>query len=204
MNKQEFLKKLSERLVSLSKEDIDKSLDYYDEIIDDRIEDGLSEEEAVEALGSLDEIVKQILSDSSLSKSVIPDKIAKHKFKTFEIVLIILGFPLWLPLLATFFVLVLTAYILLWVAVIVLYSVVFAFAATAVGGIAGLIVHIITGGCIPTVIAYSGIFLISAGLAVLSFFGVNFITKQVIRLSKAIFIGIKKLFTSKRGEQNEN
>lgn len=204
MNKQEFLKKLSERLVSLSKEDIDKSLDYYDEIIDDRIEDGLSEEEAVEALGSLDEIVKQILSDSSLSKSVIPDKIVKHKFKTFEIVLIILGFPLWLPLLATFFVLVLTAYILLWVAVIVLYSVVFAFAATAVGGIAGLIVHIITGGCIPTVIAYSGIFLISAGLAVLSFFGVNFITKQVIRLSKAIFIGIKKLFTSKRGEQNEN
>lgn len=203
MNKQEFLQKLSERLSGLSEEDIKKSIDYYDEIIDDRIEDGLSEEEAVKALGSLDEIVKQILADTLLQGSVKQEKHVKHEFKAIEIVLIILGFPLWLPLLATFFSLVLTAYILLWVAVVVLYSIVFAFAAGAVGSIAGTIVNMINGG-FAAAVAFLGYGFILAGLFMPSLLASNFITKQIINLSKAMFIGIKKLFTKKRGGQYEN
>lgn len=203
MNKQEFLQKLSERLSGLSEEDIKKSIDYYDEIIDDRIEDGLSEEEAVKALGSLDEIVKQILADTLLQGSAKQEENVKREFKTFEIVLIILGFPLWLPLLATFFSLVLTAYILLWVAVVVLYSIVFAFAAGAVGSIAGTIVNMINGG-FAAAVAFLGYGFILAGLFMPSLLASNFITKQIINLSKAIFRGIKKLFTKKRGGQYEN
>lgn len=203
MNKQEFLQKLSERLSGLSEEDIKKSIDYYDEIIDDRIEDGLSEEEAVKALGSLDEIVKQILADTLLQGSAKQEENVKREFKTFEIVLIILGFPLWLPLLATFFSLVLTAYILLWVAVVVLYSIVFAFAAGAVGSIAGTIVNMINGG-FAAAVAFLGYGFILAGLFMPSLLASNFITKQIINLSKAMFIGIKKLFTKKRGGQYEN
>lgn len=203
MNKQEFLQKLSERLSGLSEEDIKKSIDYYDEIIDDRIEDGLSEEEAVKALGSLDEIVKQILADTLLQGSAKQEENVKREFKTFEIVLIILGFPLWLPLLATFFSLVLTAYILLWVAVVVLYSIVFAFAAGAVGSIAGTIVNMINGG-FAVAVAFLGYGFILAGLFMPSLLASNFITKQIINLSKAMFIGIKKLFTKKRGGQYEN
>lgn len=65
MNKYEFLAEIRKRLSGLSKEDIDRFLDYYREMIEDRIEDGLTEEEAVVALGPIDDIVAQIFADSA-------------------------------------------------------------------------------------------------------------------------------------------
>ena len=62
MNKQEFLAKLQELLCGLPDEDIQKSLDFYSEMIDDRIEDGLSEQEAV-AVFDVDKTAKTILAD---------------------------------------------------------------------------------------------------------------------------------------------
>lgn len=47
MNKQEFLVKLRKGLSGLPKEDIEERLTFYSEMIDDRMEEGLSEEEAV-------------------------------------------------------------------------------------------------------------------------------------------------------------
>ena len=58
MKRNEFLSKLKERLWALPEADKQCSLDYYSEMIDDRMEDGLSEEEAVAAIGDLDEIVQ--------------------------------------------------------------------------------------------------------------------------------------------------
>lgn len=52
MTKQEFLLRIRNGLAALPKEDIEKSVEYYREMIDDRMEDGLSEEEAVAAIGS--------------------------------------------------------------------------------------------------------------------------------------------------------
>ena len=49
MNKAEFLDALCAHLSGLPQRDIDASQEYYSEIIDDRMEDGLSEEAAVEA-----------------------------------------------------------------------------------------------------------------------------------------------------------
>ena len=46
MNKQEFLYELKGKLWALSEEEKKSSLEYYTEMIDDRMEDGLSEEEA--------------------------------------------------------------------------------------------------------------------------------------------------------------
>ena len=43
MTKQEFLRELWNRLTELPQEDVEKSLDYYSEMIDDRVEDGLTE-----------------------------------------------------------------------------------------------------------------------------------------------------------------
>ena len=70
MKKQEFLAVLRDRLRGLPQEDIQRSVDYYSEMIDDRMEDGLREESAVAALGSMDEIVSQILMETSLPKLV--------------------------------------------------------------------------------------------------------------------------------------
>ena len=64
MKKKEFLEKLQASLWAMPETDKQRSVDYYAEMIDDRMEDGLSEEEAVAAIGDLDEIVKQILNES--------------------------------------------------------------------------------------------------------------------------------------------
>lgn len=51
MNKEQFLAAVRERLSALPRDDVEQSLDYYGEMIDDRVEDGMSEEQAVEAWG---------------------------------------------------------------------------------------------------------------------------------------------------------
>ena len=47
MTKMEFLLELDERLRSLSTEEKKRTLDYYDEMIDDHMEDGTEEADAV-------------------------------------------------------------------------------------------------------------------------------------------------------------
>ena len=47
MTKREFLEMLNERTSCLSEAERDRLLEYYGEIIDDRMEEGLTEAEAV-------------------------------------------------------------------------------------------------------------------------------------------------------------
>ena len=51
MTKQEFIIKLTLELHGLPKADIEERVGFYSEMIDDRIEAGLSEEEAVADIG---------------------------------------------------------------------------------------------------------------------------------------------------------
>ena len=60
MNKHEFFEQLGRGLSGLPQEDIDERLTFHGEMIDDRVEDGLTEEEAVAEIGSPDEIASQI------------------------------------------------------------------------------------------------------------------------------------------------
>ena len=61
MTRVEFLTQLDHKLSALSKEEADKYLDYYAEMLADRMEDGMSEEEAVASLESVDTIAARIL-----------------------------------------------------------------------------------------------------------------------------------------------
>ena len=65
MNKMEFIAALAASVSSLPKEDIARSLEYYGEMIDERVEDGMSVDEAVDALGGVDEIAGQLLRDEA-------------------------------------------------------------------------------------------------------------------------------------------
>lgn len=94
MNKKQFLEAIRNRIKGLPENDIDKSLDYYSEMIDDRVEDGMTEEEAVAALGTVDEIVAQILNDIPLQKLVKEKVRPKRSLSAFEILLLVLGFPI--------------------------------------------------------------------------------------------------------------
>lgn len=111
MNKQEYLESIRSRISAMPADDVNRFMDYYSEMIDDRVEDGLSEEEAVADMGSPDAAVEQILEDMPLTKLVKEKIKPKHELKAWEVVLIVLGSPVWIPLLITAAVLLLTLWI---------------------------------------------------------------------------------------------
>lgn len=63
MTKQAFMEALTKGLSGLSKEDRERIVEYYSEMISDRMEDGLSEEAAVQDVGNWEDIARQILSE---------------------------------------------------------------------------------------------------------------------------------------------
>jgi uncharacterized membrane protein len=191
MNKQEFLKLLSKKLSCLSRQDAAERLNFYSEMIDDRIEDGLSENEAVLSVGSIDEIALQILSEKAQKSE------KKRKFKTWEIVLLVLGAPIWFSLLCAAFSVCIALCASLWSVVISLWA---AFASFAVCSPAGLIVGIlqicIGNGASGFAIISASLFL--AGLAIFSFFGCMALTKLTAKLTKTFF---RSIFKKKEGAQ---
>ena len=68
MTKQEFLTALSDALRGLPQSDIDERVAFYAEMIDDRMEEGLSEQEAVAAVGSVPDIVLQVVDEYPLQE----------------------------------------------------------------------------------------------------------------------------------------
>lgn len=196
MTKTEFLSALREKLYGLPNDDIEKSVDYYREIIDDRTEDGLTENESVEALGSVDEIASQILMDTPLPKLVKTKVRPNRALKTWEIVLLIAGSPIWFPLLLSTILVAFSLYLVIWAMIISLYSAVFSLAVGGICGIFSFIIFICTGNFIQGTFLL-GVGFICSGLAILSFLGCNQIVKGVIVLSKKILLGIKSCFIRK-------
>ena len=64
MNKQAFLQALNEYTASLTPQDRQRLLEYYAEMIDDRVEDGVMEEEAVAAMGDPADIARQFAPEA--------------------------------------------------------------------------------------------------------------------------------------------
>lgn len=196
MKKQEFLDKLRKGLSALPQNDINEHLTFYGEMIDDRIEDGKDEETAVLEIGSVDEVVSQIVSQIPLLK-LFKEKIKpKRKLSVWEIVLLALGSPIWLSLLITALAVVLVIYVCVWVVIAVLWS---AFAALAVCGFSGVIggIIIFAKGNIPTGIALIGAGALCAGLSIFMFFGCVFVTKHISLLTKKLLIRIKNRIVKK-------
>ena len=196
MTKNEFLSALRKSLEGLPKEDIERSLAFYGEMIDDRTEDGMSEEEATASIGLPNDIAAQILSEIPLPKLVKAKMKPKRRLRAWEIVLLILGSPVWIPLLAAAFVVLLAIYIVIWSVVIVFFAVNITFAACSVAALA-LIAATAATANIPAAIAFLGASLILAGLTILAFFGCKESVRGMLKLSKLIIKTIKSCFIGK-------
>lgn len=196
MNKIEFLTVLRERLQGLPEEDIKKSIDFYCEMIDDRVEDGMSEAEAVDALGNIEEIISQILSEVSLPKLVKEKVKPKRALKAWEIVLLVLGAPLWIPLLAAVILTVLAVYLSVWSVIISLYAVDLSIAVSGLACIGVAVALLFDGQFVPAGVVF-GTGLVCMGLAILLFFAFNLVTKGILWVSKKVLLGIKGLFIGK-------
>ncbi len=183
MTKQEFLDKLCERLKGLPRDEVSERVDFYAEMIDDRKEEGLSEEDAVLAVGSVNEIAAQIRDELFQNKTEKKKIKNGRKIKAWEIVLLAVGSPIWITLLISAFAVVLSLYAVVCSVIISLWAVFGALVGSAVGGIIGSIILMIFGN------ALSGIFLLGAsvacaGLSIFMFFGCKQTTKGVLWLSK--------------------
>ena len=196
MNKQEFLLALRGALADLPEADIKASLDYYAEIIDDQMEEGISEADAVASLGSVVSVAEQILLDMPLPKLVKARVKPKRRLRAWEIVLIAVGSPVWFPILLALIVVVLAVYVVLWSLVVSIYAVDVALAACLLGGIGGGVGLFIAGN------PFSALFLLGAGLvcgglSIFLFFGCKAATKGTVLLTRKMLIGVKKCFVRK-------
>ena len=196
MTKKEFLDELAKGLYGIPNEDITRSLEFYSEMIDDRIEEGMSEEEAVAEIGTVKEAISQILAEIPITK-LIKEKVKKRRSSSaFETVLLILGSPIWLSLLISAFAVILSVYVSIWSVIISLWSAFASFVACALGGIISGVVFICTDNLLSglTMLALS---ITLAGLSVFAFFGCKIATKGILILTKKIALAIKNCFVKK-------
>lgn len=196
MSKQEFLVQLRKGLSGLPQNDIEERLTFYSEMIDDRMEDGLSEENAVREIGNVDEIISQIVADTPLAELVREKIKPKKRRKAWEIILLVLGSPIWLSLLIAAFAVILSLYIVLWSVIVSLW--------TAFGSVIGCALGVIAagigfalGGNGLTGIAMIGAGIVCVGLSIFLFYGCKVATKGTLLLTKKIALGIKNCFVKK-------
>ena len=198
MLKQEFLAQLRSGLAGLPQDDISERLTFYSEMIDDRMEEGLSEAEAVAAIGSVDEIVAQIVADTPFSKIAKERIKPKRQLNALEIVLLALGCPIWLSLGIAAIAVIISLYVSLWSVIISLWAVFASLAVCSLAGIAACVIFI-TGGNLYTGLAMLAAGIALGGLAIFMFYGCRATTKGILHLTKKFAFGIKNCFIKKEG-----
>ena len=196
MNKTKFILTLTEKLNGFPPEEWEDCINFYLESIDDRMEEGLSEEEAIAALGSIDDIVTEILENIPLTRLVAKKIKPRRRLAAWELVLIAVGSPIWISLLASAFAVIISVYASLWSVIISLWAAEISVIASAFGGIVGGIALLTLGH------TAEGLFLLGAGillvgLSILFFYGCKLATKGIVLATKKLAIGIKKLFIRK-------
>ena len=199
MNKAEFLQELKQRIQEYPTEETEKSMDYYAEMIADRMEDGMSEAEAVASLGPVEQIAEQIkceLPITTLVKQKTKEKTKGKKMPAWAIVLLVLGFPLWGSVAIFILSIVLMFYAIIWSCDIVLWSLVFTFGTFALSGIVGFF-YCLFKAAFGFALVYLGIALFMAGIGIFTFLGTLLTTKGICRGTKWCFLQIKKALIGK-------
>ena len=199
MTKQEFLNQLRMGISGLPQEDISERLTFYREMIDDRMEEGLSEEEAVAAVGSVDEIISQIVAETPFVK-IAKERIKPERgLKAWEIVLLILGAPVWLPICIAIVAVIFSIYVTLWSVIISLWATFASIAIAAIACVFAGVIFVVTRRGISG-LAVLGVSLICIGLAIFLFYGCKAITKGIVVLTKKFAVWIKNCFMKKGNE----
>ncbi len=122
MDKQKFISTLKRRLARLPRAEASERANFYSEMIDDRIEEGLSEREAVAEIGSIDKIVAQIRAER-VPRGAAGGFRTARKMRGWEIAVMIIGSPVWIPLLLAAAAVILALYAAMWVPVVALWAV---------------------------------------------------------------------------------
>ncbi len=199
MKKSEFLEELGMRLAQVGPASAQELIDFYDEAISDRMDAGMSEEDAVAQIGSIDEIIKTVKLDMPMP-AVVKTRIkeshdsAKNKgHGGVWIALVVIGFPVWFPFLTAGAAVFLSIYLVLWAVVLSLFAVEFSLAAAAAASFLGALT--IVTGHIPIVcsVFLLGASLLLAGLTLLLWKPLLTLAKSMIGMAKSFVRSIKKM-----------
>ena len=213
MNKPMFLNSLRRALNGLPDAEIEKNLAYYSEMIDDRMEEGMTEIEAVASLEPVSVLAERAFDmyrmppvvaaqpgagqQNASAGKARPKKQRSTGLTVLLIILAVMASPIWLPLAAaTLGILVAVAAGLLAVAVAVIAAVI----GMAVGGVVLLFYCFFHAGVLglPLLFVLGGC-LMCIGLGVLLFFPAIALVKLLWRWTKAFFRWIGSLFKGRKG-----
>ena len=191
MKKEAFLQALERRLEGMSADEKARALEFCAESIDDRVEDGMAEEDAVAALGGVETVARGLLADRPLG-AVVRERV-RHESSAGRVVLLICASPL----LLTFFAVGLSVYAALWAVMVSVYaavaSLLIAGAACALGGVALMFMQGIAPG-----LCTSGAGLVAFALGLWLIAPAKAAAKGLWRLMKAFGRGCKRLIVGRR------
>lgn len=191
MTKNEFIREIKIKTKHLTKAERREIISYYNEMISERMEDGMSEAEAVAALGSVDELL------STYAPAKVNTAPRAPRLRAWHIVFIVLGSPIWIVLLAAMFVLLLAFYIVIWALVVACYAVFAALIVSAFACFAAAFVSLFAGG--PAYFfAYMGAAGILGGLALLWLMPCNLLAKAMGKLSGKVGKGVFRFFFKRK------
>lgn len=199
MNKQVFLEKLRQGLSALPREEQEERVSFYSEMIDDRIEDGLSEEQAVASVGDLDRILLHSFSDAPPTEGT-KAKPKKQEKPLWLIILLILGFPIWFSVGISLFAAVFSLLVSLWALFLSLCITSASLLFAALAAIASSVMSITVGSGIKALVDL-GTGLICAGLGIFFCILCIRLAKGLGRLTKKCFQLIGRIFRKKEDLQ---
>ena len=198
MNREEYLEKLRLALAQMPAEEKERQIAYYDELISDMCEDGMSETEATAKLGDPAKVAEELLAALPLGTLVKSRIKSAGGLSALTIALLVLGFPLWFPLLisafAVVFSLLLALLVTIWSLAVALAAVVLSLGVAAVAAPIGLISGSVTLVIIGTALAAAGLCILGA-LALPPLF--RALASLSRTLCRGLWRGIKSIFIKK-------
>ena len=195
MTKADFLRLLERALAQLSEEERQKNLEYYSELLDDMMEEGMTEAEATAKLGSPNQIAQSILQEMPLGKLVSTRMKPRSGWTPLAIVLAVVGSPVWVPLLLAGVAVVLVLFVSIWALGFAAVAVVIALAVAVVAApIIAIRVAVLT---LPLGLMLLGAGLVLLGLCVLGGLMAVELCKLLWQLTVWLAHKIKGLFIRK-------
>lgn len=195
MNKEEFLNRLREALKGLPAAETEKSALYYAEILDDRMEDGMSEVEAVASLGAPEEVAENLKLELPLG-TLVRSKMSGSGVGAGTVVLLVLGSPVWLPLLLAGLAVALSLAVSLWAIVLSLWTVVLALMLMLPLGVVGAAMK--WANFPAEAVFLLGAACVIGGLAIPAFFFMRKATEWCGKMTMAGVKGIKRLLIGRK------
>lgn len=180
MNKEVFLNELKTYLYKMEEPEKNKFIIYYDEMISDYTENGLTEAEAVNKIGNPKSIAEELLEnyDSKINSKFLTGS------RIWTIILLVLGFPLWGSLLLAGVLLVFSFYLIIWCVPFVTGSASVGFFSTSIIGIIGT--PFVMAHNFPTGIIQLGTGIASIGISVLLCMVTIDFAKKLILVTKNV------------------